>query len=171
VHPAHIEAMSTQSIVRVPAGISDGTRKGGQFAAHAHAADDGVELTSESSSLPEWSEDELEVDLADALQGWTSKIRSGQTQRITATEVLGLHDQKAMFAAYGSNRGDFLNRLAFTATAENYTAFAGNQYEPEEESRRGNLRVHVGFKQIADIDFEEDGPDIYGQVLAAAPAA
>lgn len=162
--------MSTQSIVRVPAGISDGTRKGGQFAAHAHAPAD-VELPAAATDLPQWSENELETDLADALQDWTSKIRSGQVQQTTATEMLGMNDQQAMISAYGPDRADFLNRMTFTVTAENYVAFPGNRYEREEVSRRGNLRIRSGARQIADIDFEEDGPDIYGRVLAAAPAA
>lgn len=155
---------------RVPAGISDGTRKGGQFSANAHAPAD-VELPVAATGLPQWGENELETDLADALHEWTSQIREGQKQQTTATEMLGMHDRQAMIAAYGPNRADFLNRVTFTATAENYVAFAGNRFEPEEVSRRGNLRVRSGARQIASIDFEEDGPDIYGRVLAAAPSS
>jgi len=167
-HPTHIGRMSTQNIVRAHANDGTGHRPG-TFAKHAAAVATDVELTPEAKQLPEWSEDELEVDLADGLHAWTQTLREGRSSQTTSMELLGVRDKAAMVEAYGHERAEYLRGLTFRATAETRLAWQGNQCEPDEYTRSGRLTVHSGGKKVMDIDFAEDGPDISGKLLSAAP--
>ncbi len=155
--------MSTQSIPRVAAGI----RTGGQFAPTAHAPAD-LELGT-TTRLPEWEGDKLEGELADALHEWTANMEGYQSTETCATELLGMNDRLAMVEAYGADRAEFLQGLRFSARAETYLVYPGNQFEPAEYSRRGVMDVRSGGKPLTVFNFGEDGPDIYGTLLSRAP--